>query len=88
MTKLLMNIDSVPAFTLDGAPVPAGGIVLDDEMADGAENLQHVKPSDLPDNLDRSLLSRAARKHVMAGRNADAPSGDDSTVKAKKGSQS
>lgn len=83
MTRLLLNTDSVPLYTESGAPIPPGGIVTSDELGpehDGSAVLVHVKPSELPQDPDASLLSQAAREH-LAG-NADAPVRDDAGVKA------
>lgn len=96
MTKLLLNAGSVPLYTTTGAPVAPGGVVLDDEMDEAHEalvddgTLVYVRPGDLPDNLADANLSREARKHAEAGRNADAHSGDDASVKksTSKGGQS
>lgn len=79
MTKLLLNAALVTLYTASGAPIPPGGIVLDDELEAGWDEttLLHVKPSELPEDL--AHLSQAASEHV-ATRNAEAASGDDSAV--------
>jgi hypothetical protein len=88
MTKLLLNVDLVTLHNAAGVAIPPGGCVLDTEMGEGVEAiiedgaLVHVKPSDLPEDLSDASLSEAALEHVWRGRNADAPSGDDASVKA------
>lgn len=89
MTKLLLNTGLVPLYNKHGAPIPSGGIVLDEELDEATEEsvvLVHVKPGDLPES--HAHLSAAARKHLRG--NADARSGDDAGVKqsTSKGGQS
>lgn len=87
MTRLLLNTGSTPLHTLTGEPVPAGGIVTNDEMGpeyDGLEDegvLVHVKPSELPEDEKQRVLSQAAREH-LAG-NAGAASSDDADVNTR-----
>jgi hypothetical protein len=85
MTKMLLNTGSVPLYTSEGAPIPPGGIVTDDELDDGHEalvedgTLKYVRPAELDDQEDLSNLSAAAQEHASG--NAERGSGDDASVK-------
>jgi hypothetical protein len=86
MTKLLLNTAGGLLHNIDGAPVPPGMVVLDDEMADAdaleAEGqLVYLAPRDVPDD-GSALLSAAAAAH-HAG-NADKAASDDTGVSTPK----
>lgn len=90
MSKLMINTGSIPLHTDTGAPIPSGWVCLSDEVDQDAHGhvLQHVAPSDVPENLNDAGLTAAAREHLteLRARNAEAAAGDDADVKAKRGS--